>query len=188
MVGDELMIAPVLKPMIYGVNSTPVKNASTAVDVYLPQGTTWIDFWTGRVESGGRTIKAVAPLSRSPLFVKAGAILPLGPRVQYSGEKPAAPIELRVYPGADGSYSLYEDAGDGWGYQKGEFSVIPISWNNKTRQLGIGAIRGGFPGMLKEREFHIVLVTPDQGTGLEPTAKPNTVRYNGRQVSLKLHQ
>ena len=186
MVGDELMIAPVLAPMLYGRGSAPVKDAAGSVDVYLPKNSAWIEFWTGRAMSGGQTVKADAPLSHSPLFVKAGAILPLGPRVQHSGEALSAPLELRVYPGADGSYLLYEDAGEGWGYQQGQHSVIPITWNDKRRELTIGAIRGGFPGMLKEREFQIVLVTPESGTGLEPAAKPTAFRYTGRKVSKRL--
>ncbi len=186
MVGDELMIAPVLKPMLYGRGSTPIKDAAETVDVYLPKNSAWIDFWTGRPLSGGQTVKVDAPLSRSPLLVKAGAILPLGPRVQHSGEALSAPLELRVYPGADASYLLYEDAGEGWGYQMGEHSVIPTTWNDKRRELTIGAIRGGFPGMLKEREFRIVLVTPESGLGLEPSPKPATVRYDGRKVSRRL--
>jgi alpha-D-xyloside xylohydrolase len=125
-------------------------------------------------------------MSHSPLFVKAGAILPLGPRVQYSGEKPAAPIELRVYPGADGSYQFYEDAGEGWDYEKGKFSVIPITWNDKSRTLTIDKIRGSFPGMNANRVFKVVVVTPDQATGLEPATKTTELRYNGSKVSLRL--
>jgi len=139
MVGDELMIAPVLAPMLYGPESAPVTDTAKTVDVYLPENSSWIDFWSGRPQAGGQTIKAEAPMSHSPLFVKAGAILPLGPRVQYSGENPTAPIELRVYPGADGTYQFYEDAGEGWDYEKGGFSVIPITWRN--RRVGVAKLK-----------------------------------------------
>ena len=186
MVGDELMIAPVLKPMLYGRGSAPLKDVAETVDVYLPNNSAWIDFWSGRPLSGGQTVKVDAPLSRSPLLVRAGAILPLGPRVQYSGEALSAPLELRVYPGADGSCLLYEDAGDGWGYQKGEHSVIPITWSDKRRELTIGAIRGAYAGMLKEREFRVVLVTPENGVGLEPAARTVDLRYHGRKISRRL--
>ena len=186
MVGDELMLAPVLAPMLYGPESAPVTNAAKTVDVYLPKNSSWIDFWSGRPQSGGQTIKAEAPLSRTPLFVKAGSILPLGPRVQYSGENPAAPIELRVYPGADGVYQFYEDAGDDWDYEKGGFSVMPITWNDKSRTLTIDNLRGGFPGMNANRVFKVVVVTPDQATGLEPATKTSELRYNGRSVSVRL--
>jgi alpha-D-xyloside xylohydrolase len=186
MVGDELMVAPVLTPMLYGPESKPVTDAAKTVDVYLPKNSSWIDFWSGRPQSGGQTIKADAPLSHIPLFVKAGSILPLGPRVQHSGEKPAAPIELRVYPGADGSYQFYEDAGEGWDYEKGGFSVIPITWDDKNRTLTIGDLRGRFPGMNVNRVFKVAMVAPDQATGLEPAAKATEVRYNGRAVSVRL--
>jgi alpha-D-xyloside xylohydrolase len=106
--------------------------------------------------------------------------------VQHSGEALSAPLELRVYPGADASYLFYEDAGEGWGYQKGEHSVIPITWNDKRRELTIGATRGAYPGMVKEREFRVVLVTPENGVGLEPAAKTADLRYNGRKVSRRL--
>jgi alpha-D-xyloside xylohydrolase len=186
MVGDELMIAPVLAPMFYGPESAPVADAAKTVDVYLPRNSSWIDFWSGRPQSGGQTVKAEAPLSRTPLFVKAGAILPLGPRVQYSGEHPAAPIELRVYPGADGAYQFYEDAGEGWDYEKGGFSVMPITWNDKKRTLTIDNLRESFPGMTVNRIFKIVVVTPDQVAGLEPAAKTTELRYGGRKVSIRL--
>lgn len=185
---DTAKAVEVLLCLACGRGSAPIKDAAGSVDVYLPENSSWIDFRSGRPQSGGQTIQAEAPLSRSPLFVKTGSILPLGPRVQHSGEAPAAPLELRIYPGADASYLLYEDAGEGWGYQQGEFSVIPLSWDNKARRLKVGAIRGGFPGALKEREFHVVLVGPGQGTGVGPAAKPSIVRYNGRQVSLQLRQ
>ncbi|MEO7933319.1 MAG: glycoside hydrolase family 31 protein [Chthoniobacterales bacterium] len=186
MVGDELMIAPVLAPKLYGRDSTPVKDAPGSVDVYLPKNSAWIDFWTGRPLSGGQTVKADAPLSHSPLFVKAGSILPLGPRVQHSGEAPSAPLELRVYPGADGSYLLYEDQGDGWGYEKGAYSVIPITWNDRTRTLVIGARRSEFPGMLKIRTFRVVLVAPGAGTGIEAADTAAEVRYDGRTFNVPL--
>jgi alpha-D-xyloside xylohydrolase len=186
LVGRELMVMPVLKPMEFGPNSTPVRDAAKTVDVYLPEGSSWVDFWTGKPESGGRTIKSDAPLSHSPLFVKAGSILPLGPRVQYANEKPGAPIELRVYPGADGTFNFYEDTGDGWGYEKGEFSVIPMSWDNGSRTLTIGAAQGSFPGMTKDRVFRIVLVKPGQGTGIEPAVKTSEVRYAGFAITVRL--
>ena len=186
MVGDELMIAPVLAPILYGPGSTPVNGVAQSADVYLPENSSWIDFWSGRLLSGGQTVKVETPLSHIPLFVKAGSILPLGPRVQYSSEALAAPLELRIYPNADASYLLYEDAGDGWAYQKGEYSIIPITWNDQTRDLTIGAARGNYRGTNKERVFRLVVVTPDQGVGLEPTAKTIDVRYDGRTISRRL--
>ena len=106
--------------------------------------------------------------------------------MQYANEKLDAPIELRVYPGANGASDFYEDAGEGWGYEKGEFSVIPMSWDDGSRTLTIGAAHGSFPGMLRNRVFRVVLVKPGQGTGLEPAAKTQEVRYSGRAVTVRL--
>ncbi len=186
MVGEELMIAPVLAPMLHGPGSTPVTDAAQTVDVYLPENSSWIDFWSGRPLSGGRTIKAGAPLSRCPVFVKAGSILPLGPRVQHSGEKPAAPVELRVYPGADGAALFYEDAGEGWGYRKREYSVIPITWNDTTNTLLIDTREGAFPGMPATRAFRVVRVAPDAGTGIEESDTAVEIRYDGRPLRVEL--
>jgi alpha-D-xyloside xylohydrolase len=106
--------------------------------------------------------------------------------VQYSGENPAAPIELRVYPGTDGAYQFYEDAGEGWDYQKGRHTVIPFTWNDRTRTLVIGNRQGEFPGMLKTRTFRVVLVAPNAGTGIEASSTATEVRYDGRSVKVKL--
>ncbi|MEZ0255263.1 MAG: DUF5110 domain-containing protein, partial [Chthoniobacter sp.] len=152
--------------------------------VYLPKNSAWIDFWTGRPLSGGQTAKADAPLSHSPLFVKAGSILPLGPRVQHSSEAASALLELRVYPGADGTYFLYEDAGEGWDYQKGRHTVIPFTWNDRTRTLVLGPCQGEFPGMLKTRTFRVVLVTPGVGAGIGSPDTAAEVRYDGHSVTV----
>ncbi len=118
-----------------------------------------------------------------PLYVRAGAILPLGPDLQWAEEKPADPIELRVYRGASGSFTLYEDQGDGFGYKKGEWSTIPFKWDEAGQTLTIGARHGQFPGMLQNRTFHIVWVGPDHGSGQAVTAKPDeTVAYAGKEV------
>jgi alpha-D-xyloside xylohydrolase len=120
-----------------------------------------------------------------PLYVPAGAVLPMGPKILYVGEKPADPMELRVYRGANGSFDLYEDEGDTYHYEKGVYAVIPIRWNDATRTLTIGARKGSFPGMLKERTFDVVLVSADHGAGVEATATPDrSIHYSGRAVSV----
>lgn len=166
---------------------TPVTEAkATQREVYLPSGAGWVDFWTGETLKGGETVNAAAPLEHIPLFVRAGSIVPLGPDLQYANEKPAEVIELRVYPGADGAFSLYEDTGDGYAYEKGERATIPFSWNDKTRTLTIGARKGSFPGMLAERTFRVVLVRKAQGTGIAPAEKADReLRYRGEQVSVQ---
>ncbi len=153
--------------------------------VYLPAGTDWYDFWTGERLAGGRTIDSPAPLETMPLHVRAGSIVPFGPHLQYASEKPADPIELRVYRGADGRFELYEDEGDGYAYEKGVFAIIPIEWSEAKRTLTIGARRGSFPGMLERRSFHVVFVGKDHGTGLEPQQQPDaTIAYVGQPVTV----
>ncbi|MBW8782988.1 MAG: glycoside hydrolase family 31 protein [Verrucomicrobia bacterium] len=184
LVGDTFMVAPVLAPQQFGPGSTPITNVPKTREVYLPKGATWFDFWTGKRSDGGQTIQAEAPLAQIPLFVKAGSILPMGPRVQYTNEKPDAPIELRVYPGADGTFTLYEDEGDGYGYEKGQRATIPFTWSDRARTLVIGPRQGEFPGMLKTRTFRVVLVAPGTGTGIDATTTALEVRYDGHSVKV----
>ena len=153
--------------------------------VYLPAGADWYDFWTGERLAGGRNVDAPAPLETMPLHVRAGSIVPMGPHLQYANEKPADPIELRVYRGADGRFELYEDEGDGYAYEKGASTSIPIEWNEARHTLTMGARTGSFPGMLERRTFHVVVVGKDHGTGLEAPAQPDaTIEYSGKPVTV----
>jgi alpha-D-xyloside xylohydrolase len=153
--------------------------------VYLPAGADWYDFWTGDRLAGGRSVDVPAPLETMPLHVRAGSIVPFGPHLQYAGEKPADPIELRLYPGADGRFDLYEDEGDGYAYEKGVSATIPIEWSEARQALTIGARRGSFPGMLERRRFHVVFVKEAHGTGVEPTPRPDaTVEYVGQPLTV----
>ncbi|HKV37820.1 MAG TPA: DUF5110 domain-containing protein, partial [Blastocatellia bacterium] len=172
LLGPSLMVNPVTKP---GVLTRRV---------YLPIGTSWTDFWTGKSYSGGQSIDAAAPLERMPLFVRAGSIIPYGPAMEYATEK-TDPIELRVYRGADGAFTLYEDEGDNYNYEKGVFSTIPILWNEAQGTLTIGRRRGDYPGMLKERTFHVVWVGPGHGTGIQSTEKGDViVHYSGKALTV----
>jgi len=125
-------------------------------------------------------------LSSLPLYVRAGSILPMGPELQYTSEKPADPIELRVYPGADADYTIYEDEGDSYRYEKGAYATIPIHWNNLTKTLTIGARKGSFAGMLTKRTFQVVLVKAGHGTGIGSTSLPDrTVMYDGNALTIR---
>jgi len=156
-------------------------------EVYLPARHTWYDFWTGEAAEGGQIIKADAPIDKIPLFVKAGSIVPMGPFLQYSTEKPADPIELRIYPGADGSFTLYEDENDNYNYEQGVFATIEFKWNDAQRQLTIGSRKGKFPGMLQKRTINVVVVGTSDGIGLQISEKVDkVVRYRGKQMRLKL--
>ena len=155
--------------------------------VYLPAGTQWIDFWTGQALPGGQAINADAPIDKIPLLVRSGSIVPMGPFIQYAAEKPADPIELRIYPGADGSFTLYEDENDNYNYEKGVHATIAFHWDDAKRQLTIDDRKGAFPGMLKERTFNVVIVGKDHGTGVETTDKPDkTISYQGDREVVQL--
>ena len=150
--------------------------ATKSATKYLPKGTTWYDFWTGKRYKGGQSVKLETQLNRVPMFVRAGSIVPMGPEMQYVGEKSWDQLELRVYPGADGQFVLYEDEGDGYNYEKGSYSTINIKWNERTRTLTIGERQGNFKGMIQQRCFTIV--TPD--------GNQKTVEYSGKMQSVTL--
>lgn len=153
--------------------------------VYLPAGPSWHDFWTGERIPGGREIDSPAPLETMPLHVRAGSIVPFGPHLQYASEKPADPIELRVYRGADGRFEFYEDEGEGYAYERGAFATIPIEWSDAEGKLTIGTRRGEFPGMLERRSFRVVFVRRGHGVGLEPEAEADaTVVYDGQPLTV----
>ena len=155
--------------------------------VYLPANTRWIDFWTGRSIQGGRIIEADAPIDKIPLMVRAGSFLPLGPFLQHAAEKPADPIELRIYPGADGDFVLYEDENDGYDYEKGIYATIAFHWDDGKRRLLISGRKGSFPGMLEHRCFNVVVVGPDHGTGIADIPQADrTVHYSGEQLLIQL--
>jgi len=155
--------------------------------VYLPGRASWYDFWTGEKEQGGRAIRADAPLAHLPLFVPAGSILPLGPDIQYAAESTDAATELRVYPGADADFALYDDAGDTYDYEKGMYAVIPLHWDQARRTLSLGDQKGRYPEEPASREFTIVLVREGHGTGGELTASPDTrIVYRGKRMTVKL--
>jgi alpha-D-xyloside xylohydrolase len=157
------------------------------IECYLPGGSEWTDFWTGDRFSGGRPVPRETPIDLMPLYVRAGSIVPLGPFLQYADEKPADPIELRIYSGADASFTLYEDEGDNLNYEMGSYAVIPIHWDEASKTLILGRRRGGFPGMLKERTFQVVRVEKGRGTGVELTMPPDrTVRYNGAELRVSM--
>jgi alpha-D-xyloside xylohydrolase len=192
--GKSLLVCPVTTPMyskamIQEKDTTRVEDFSQIrnMDVYLPKGTDWVDFWTGEKQSGGQTITKATPIDIMPLYAKAGSILPIGPGVQYATEKKWDDLEIRVYPGADGEFILYEDELDNYNYEKGLYSTIEFKWNNAKNELTIGTRKGAFPGMLTERQFNIVKVFTGTGIGMGAVEKVNqVVTYKGKKVTAKL--
>lgn len=184
--GPALMVNPVTRPMLYDAGSQLLNGIPQTRPVYLPAGADWYDFWTGHTYAGGQTIQADAPISRLPLFVRAGSILPMGPVRQHVNDLPEAPIELHIYPGQDGSFELYEDENDQYNYEDGAFSTVNIQWKDAERQLILEARKGEYAGMPDRRTFEIVL--HDAKTlrhGDSKTGSNQTVIYYGRPVMAK---
>ena len=174
MFGPAILVSPVLQP------------DATRRTLYLPDSPAWYDFWTGASQKGGREIDSDSPLDRIPLYVRAGSILPLGPEIEYADEKPAGPIELRIYPGADGKFELYQDAGDSYDYENGAYSIIPLRWSESTRTLTIGDREGSFAEMPQSMTIKIVWVSAGHGSGVAPVASPDKiVEYTGKARSIQ---
>ena len=174
MFGDAFLVSPVTQP---NVKTFPV---------YLPKYVKWYDFYTGKTYQGGQTIEADASLDKIPLFVKAGSIIPMGKLMQYVGEKQQDTIEVRICAGADGKFTLYEDEGDNYNYEKGKYATIPFSWNETTETLIIGNTGGSFEGILKERIFNIVWVNEKNGVGIGESKSQKQVKYAGQELKIKL--
>jgi alpha-D-xyloside xylohydrolase len=170
--GPSILVDPVTEP------------GATTRHLYLPSAK-WYDFWTGAATQGGRTLDAPSPIDRMPLYIRAGSILPLGPDAQYAAEKSADPIELRVYRGASGAFTLYEDENDTYNYEKGVHATIPFSWDDEAHTLTIGDRTGAFSGMLEKRTFRIVFVSENHGVGGALTENADkTVQYSGKKISV----
>jgi alpha-D-xyloside xylohydrolase len=161
---------------------SPVTQLVKTKDVYLPEGNDWYDFWTGSTSSGGQTIKKEVPLDIIPLYVKAGSILPIGPKVQYATEKKWDDLEIRIYEGANGEFTLYEDENDNYNYENGAYSTITFSWNDKNKSLTIGDCKGSFSGMLATRRFNIVIVGKDLQRVVNYTGKKEIVYFRAEAL------
>ena len=195
MFGRSILAAPILDPQYTQEILSPLEgdgykaggkmengelivdwSAPKTVTKYLPKGSLWYDFWTGKSYRGGQSVTLQTSLDRVPMFVRAGSILPLGPEMQYTGEKPWDNLELRLYPGADGTFNLYEDEGDTYRYEQGVYATIRFDWNDKARTLTIAERQGSYPGMLSNRQFTVIL----------PDGTTKTFSYHGHPVTLTL--
>ena len=176
MFGSALMACPVGEYQKYSRN------------VYLPKQKGWYDFYTGKHYAGGQTIVADAPYEKIPVFVPEGSILPVGPEMEWSDQKKPELIDLYVYAGKDGSYTLYEDEGTNYNYEKGKYATIDFLYDDAQKTLTIGARKGSFDGMLQKRRFNVVLVSGDnqQGISLAKAPKGKKVKYAGQVVTVKL--
>src|SRR5450755_511659 len=178
-IGDQFMFGPAF------LVSPVTEPAAATRQLYLPDAK-WYDFWSGTPVAGGRMIEAPAPIERLPLYVRAGSILPLGPEMEWSTERAADPIELRIYPGADGDFTVYEDENDNYNYEKGKYATIPMHWDSEKSTLTIGDRKGDFPGMLKQRTFRVIFVHKDHGVGVGPTDEAEKViTYAGTKLEVR---
>lgn len=185
MFGPAIMACPVTAPMYYESGNKELHGVDKIRMVYLPEKSGWYDFWTGKEYSGGSLIRAEAPIDRIPVFVKSGSILPMGPLQQYSSEKPDAEWEIRIYPGKDGKFTIYEDEGDNYNYERNEFSTIDLSWNEKKQVLTIGTRKGSFKGMTENRILNLVKVKQMVGNGIDPAVGKKVI-YKGDEIKIKL--
>ncbi len=156
-------------------------------EVYLPKSTNWYNFWTGESIKGGQTVNTAAPIDILPLYIKAGSVIPMGPVVEYATQKANKAIELRIYPGANGQFTMYEDENENYNYEKGQYATFTFKWNDKLQQLNISATKGHFPGMLKQRTFNIVMVKDGHGAGPGVANAPDkSVGYSGKALTVKM--
>lgn len=181
-IADEYMFGP-------GLLVNPVYTyKARSREVYLPAGTGWYDFYSGEYFEGGHSISVDAPLKTIPLFVKAGTILPLGPALQYSSEKAADPLTLYVFAGKDGAFELYEDEGVNYNYEKGQYTTIPLTYDDASHTLTIGERDGRFTGMLEKRTLQIVWVEKGKpgGVGNIMTRPDQVITYEGKTITVEL--
>ncbi len=174
MFGNSLMVCPVYE------------YKATKRDVYFPETNGWYDFYSGKFIAGGSRLKVDAPYFRMPLYAPEGAIIPFGPEIQYTDEKKPENITLYVYGGKNGTFTLYEDEGVNYNYEKGAYSTIEFKYNESAKSLEIGDRKGSFNGMLRNRKFNVVFVNQDSAKTCNPDAKGIEVNYTGAKQTIKL--
>jgi alpha-D-xyloside xylohydrolase len=184
MFGKSLLVSPVtnamyVKPGVSEKETIQVEDFSTirSKETYLPAGVDWYDFWTAEKFSGGNKVSRQTPLDIIPVYVKAGSIIPVGPSVQFAEEKKWDNLEIRVYPGANGKFVLYEDENDNYNYEKGVYSTVTFTWDDAKKSFTISDRTGAFPGMLNERKFNMVIVTSQANKVITYTGKKVVVKF-----------
>lgn len=190
MFGKSFLVSPVTEAMYIKGNKPSYEEDFSTIktkETYLPKGAEWYDFWTGQKFTGGTRVTKETPIDIIPLYIKAGSVVPIGPSVQYAGEKKWDDLEIRVYPGANGEFVLYEDENDNYNYEKGSYSTILFSWDDRKKTLTISDRKGTFPGILDSRKFNIVIVNDGKGIGENPADKADKeIVYTGKKTVIKL--
>ena len=178
--GDQYMFGPsILVAPVYEYKARSRK-------VYFPSVYGWYDLYSGQFIPGGRYLDVNAPYERIPLFIREGSIVPFGPEIEYTSQKPADPLTLFVYTGRNASFTLYEDEGVNYGYERGEFSSIQLSYDETSGELTIGERKGQYPGMLQKRTFNVVWVTRTNNIEFDIDMDPHTtVAYDGSRIVVR---
>ncbi len=153
--GPALLVYVVTEPMYYDAGNI-ILDKEKLKDCYLPEGTGWYDFWNDKFYEGGQVVTVETPIDRTPIFVKAGSILPVTKGLQYADQKSNELLELHIYPGNDGTFILYEDEGNNYNYENGAYTTIEIKWNDKNQSFTIGKRNGSYVGMESQRVFKVV--------------------------------
>ena len=174
MLGKELMVCPITSAMYYDPKSNKL-DTPKIWKCYMPEGTEWIDFYTGERYPGGITVDVTVNLSHIPVFAKAGSIIPMEEKLDFAMQKVDTPLKIRIYDGADGSFTYYEDSGDGYDYEKGQYNLIEMSWNDEAREFAIGSGTSNFYGGIVGRDLEVIV--GDIG---------KTFRYEGKEMNIKL--
>lgn len=174
MFGPSLLVCPVHK---YGERKR---------DVYFPNNGGWYNLYDGNYVAGGQKVSVEAPYERMPVFVREGSIIPVGPQIEYTDQKPGAPIDLYIYAGADATFELYEDEGTNYNYENGKYSIIKLSYNDAQGTLTIHNREGEFDGMIKNLVFRPIVVSRNQPVGLLKGTCDNEITYDGTEVEVKL--
>ncbi|HBG57743.1 MAG TPA: glycosyl hydrolase family 31, partial [Porphyromonadaceae bacterium] len=176
MFGPSILVVPITEP------------GTKQWSLYLPAHKKgWIDFRSGKKWQGGVNVEIPVDLSSIPLFVKAGSIIPMGPVKQFTSQHTDDPVEIRIYPGGDASFTLYEDEGNNYHYEQGQYSTIELQWNDAEATFTVGDRKGAFPGMEQTRSFRLVRVDPVNTTENGKTEKGVTIDYSGKQKSIRLN-
>jgi len=180
-ISDQYMFGPSL--MICPVSAYKVRER----DVYFPASEGWYDLYTGKYIRSAQKQTVNAPYEQMPIYVRAGSIIPIGPEIQFVGQKPNAPITLYVYSGADAEFVLYEDEGINYNYEKGAYSKIEIQYNEQYKKLTIKERDGSFTGMVNERTFNVVFVGKSKAIAFDAQKTIGTkVVYEGKEVTIQL--
>ena len=161
-----------------------VGKPDTTMQTYLPAGSDWYDFWTHERFAGGKTVSKDVPLDIFPLYVRAGAIVPMGPKVQYATEQPDAASEIRIYPGANGKFTVYEDDNETYDYEKGRYATYELVWNDAAKTLSVSARKGSYPGLVKTRKLNIVVVGAGNASAIAAAPATKSITYTGNAVSV----